>query len=324
MMEFVANADIQSPPKRVTSAQLELLSRLADAGTPKEVAAVIVRLAREQAECDSAIVVWDLDGEGGPASEPAIPMAAADLKLARTASMSPVPVFSSDGRRVAIRLFETNPAILLLATRMPSDAPDLVKVMQEQLRIAGRHLWRALESAALEVSHLRLERSEKLQGALFAISDLAGSDRDMSDVLRSIHAIVGTLMYAENFFIVLYNDERDTLRFLYFADVEDTRPRDPNLEIPMQTRENSLTWYLIRGGKPLMGDTEQLRAQMWPHLEWSYSNGTPTLLFGVENSGVGPALVEGVRVTVDVFRFTLRIYSRMSPPEVTSRAAPTP
>ena len=116
--------------------------------------------------------------------------------------------------------------------------------------------------AELQMSLHDVERSERLQRALFTISDLSGSSLDMPDMLRGIHAIVGTLMYAENFFIVLYSAARDTLRFLYFADVEDTAPRDPNLEIAMCSRENSLTWYLIRGGKPLMGITEQLLAQI--------------------------------------------------------------
>jgi len=258
----VANADIQIPAKRATSAQLGLLSRLADAGTPNEVAAIIVRLAREQPGCDSAIVVWDLDGEGGPASEPESWLGAAELSLARAAAVRVVPVFSPDGCGVAIRLFEKDPAILLLSTLTPSDALELINAMKEQLRIAGRHLSRALESAALKVSHLRLERSEKLQGALFAISDLAGSDRDMPDVLRSIHGIVGTLMYAENFFIALYDAERDTLRFLHYVDAEDPLPPGENLEIPMRTLERSLTWYLLRDGKPLMGNTPQLLTQI--------------------------------------------------------------
>ena len=39
-------------------------------------------------------------------------------------------------------------------------------------------------------------------------------------------------MYAENFYIALYDRERDSLRFLYFADVVDDQvllagPRDP-------------------------------------------------------------------------------------------------
>ena len=262
MIEFVANADIQISTRRVASSQLGLLGRLADAGTPSEVAAVIVGLARERPECESVIVVWNLGGEGGPESEPASALGDADLRLAQSATTSAVPVFSPDGCGVAIRLFGKNPAIVLLAAATPPDALELVEAMQEQLRIAGRHLWRALESAALKVSHLRMERSERLQSALFAISDLAGSDREMSDVLRSIHAIVGTLMYAENFFIALFDAERDTLRFLHYVDAEDPLPPGENLEIPMSTLERSLTWYLLRDGKPLMGNTPQLLTQI--------------------------------------------------------------
>jgi diguanylate cyclase (GGDEF)-like protein len=236
--------------------QLELLNRLADAGTPREVAAVIVRLAQAEPTCKAATVLWGLDGTHEPESEPVSQLSGAELELARSAAARQLPVFSSDGCHVAIRLFEADPsAILLLTAAAPPDALHLVEGTAAQLKVAGRHLCRALESAALE-------RSESLQRALFAISDLAGSDRDMPEMLRGIHAIVGTLMYAENFIIVLHDAERDSLRFLYYADVEDPAPPDPKLEIPMHSQERSLTWYLLRDGKPLMGSTEQLRAQV--------------------------------------------------------------
>jgi len=120
----------------------------------------------------------------------------------------------------------------------------------------------AAEIADLRASLKRLEHSERVQRALFAISDLAGSDLEMHDMLRGIQDIVGTLMYAENFYIVRYNAEYDTMRFLYFADVEDTAQRALGSEIPMASSEQSLTWYLLRDGKPLMGTTEQLIAQL--------------------------------------------------------------
>src|SRR5262249_31340993 len=116
--------------------------------------------------------------------------------------------------------------------------------------------------ADLKASLRRLQRSEGLQHALFAISDLAGSDRHMQDMLRGIHAIVAQLMYAENFYIVRHDVERDTLRFLYYADVSDRETPDAELDVPMSTMEHSLTWYLLRDGKPLMGTDEQLRAQV--------------------------------------------------------------
>ncbi len=242
--------------------QLELLACLADATNPRDVAALIVRLALSEPGCTMAMVLWWLEETQAPEREPAAHTDAADLAFARAAAAQMLATFSADGLRVAIPLFQPHPAILLLGVAARSDGQRFVDGMSQLLTIAGHRLGGALEMAGLRASLKRLEHSERLQRALFAISDLAGSDRDMPDVLRSIHAIVGTLMYAENFFIVLLNAERDTLRFLYHSDVEDPAPRDPNREITMQSREHSLTWYLLRDGKPLMGTNEQLGKQV--------------------------------------------------------------
>ena len=260
--EPVNQTDIPASAAPVAAVQFELLSRLADAVLPAEVAAVIVRLALIHPDCKSAIVVWALDKQGEPESEPATVLSFSQMELVRAAAVSPIPVYSSDGYHVAIKLFEADPAILLLNSSAASGTARLIQATAAQLKVAGRHLSRALESAELQTSHERLERSERLQRALFAISDLAGSDRDMPDMLRGIHAVVGTLMYAENFFIVLHDAERDSIQFLYYADVEDPAPPGDNLEIPMHSLERSLTWYLLRDGKPLMGSSEQLRSQV--------------------------------------------------------------
>ncbi|HEY2517937.1 MAG TPA: hypothetical protein VGI39_44005 [Polyangiaceae bacterium] len=43
---------------------------------------------------------------------------------------------------------------------------------------------------------------------------------------------------------------------------------------------------------------KQIQAQVWPHLEWTYSDGED-FTFNLENSGVGPAKIIGLRVTVN-------------------------
>jgi diguanylate cyclase (GGDEF)-like protein len=194
-------------------------------------------------------------------------LSADDVNLVAATSTCGVPSFCATDRRLALPLFQAKgiglrAAVLLLAVNNRGDGERFVMDTHAQIEVAGRHLRRALESAKLQTSLKRLERSEKLQRALFAISDLAGSDLDMPDMLRGIQAIVGTLMYAENFYIVLHDAERDTLRFLYYADVEDPAPPGDNREIPMSSLERSLTWYLLRDGKPLMGKTEELRKQV--------------------------------------------------------------
>ncbi len=108
----------------------------------------------------------------------------------------------------------------------------------------------------------RLGRAERLQRALFAISDLASSGEDTATVMHGLHEIVGRLMYAENFYIVRYAPERDTIRFIYFADSLDPVKPDPDEEIPAAELSNSLTLALIRHGRPMLGPSDQVRVEL--------------------------------------------------------------
>jgi len=244
--------------------QLDLLRGLADAPSPRAIAAEIVRLCLSDPACTGAIVLWGFDAGRDPECEPSSLPDVEGLALAHAVASPRGPVFQAAGERVALRLSDTVPAALLAEFDAPADGQRFVDERAGWLEIAGRHLARALEMADLRGSLKRLKRSERVQRALFAISDLAGSDLEMTDMLRGIQTIVGTLMYAENFFIVAYSEERDTMRFLYFVDSEDdaSPPRDPRHEIPMASRVGSLTWYVIHDRKSLMGNTPQLKAQI--------------------------------------------------------------
>jgi signal transduction histidine kinase len=108
----------------------------------------------------------------------------------------------------------------------------------------------------------RLEQAERLQRSLYAIADLTGSSLERAEMMREMHQIVGTLMYAENFFIALYDSSRRTLRFVYFADVEDKAVPDPDADVHEDALTNSLTMALIRQGKPLMGSSAEISARL--------------------------------------------------------------
>ncbi|HEY2345971.1 MAG TPA: EAL domain-containing protein [Xanthomonadaceae bacterium] len=240
---------------------LDLLLRLADAGTPRAVAQVIARLVREDAGCETAVIAWGLDAQGGMQREPAADLVDSQLELARSAIARPQAVLVSDGIHAALRVPDAAAAIVL-PMASARQVQETMGCTTEPLNVACRHMRRALESAALEDEHKRLAHSERLQRALFAIADFASSDLDMPELLRGIHAIVGDLMYAENFFIARHDPKSDTLRFLYFVDTEDDNPPGNYGDVPMEALRNSLTWYLLRDGKPLMGTTEQLRSQV--------------------------------------------------------------
>ncbi len=108
----------------------------------------------------------------------------------------------------------------------------------------------------------RLKRAETLQRALFAIADLVGSGLDMSDMLKRLHEIVGGLMYAENFLIVLYDDQRDSMRFIYFVDSSDSDAPGPDDEFLARDIPNSLTLALIRLGRPVRGPSALVRKRL--------------------------------------------------------------
>ncbi|MDA3914128.1 MAG: bifunctional diguanylate cyclase/phosphodiesterase, partial [Oleiagrimonas sp.] len=110
------------------------------------------------------------------------------------------------------------------------------------------------ELAYLFNSVSQLGQAERLQRALYAIADQASTVHDMDQTLRALHAILGTLMYAENFYIALYDNRRDAIRFAYYVDINDTETPPPNEFVPMQSICNSVTWHLIREGRPLYGN----------------------------------------------------------------------
>ncbi|MFN7184454.1 MAG: EAL domain-containing protein [Thermomonas haemolytica] len=145
------------------------------------------------------------------------------------------------------------------------------------LALAGQRLAELFAFQRLHASVKDLEQAEQLQHALFAIADMAASDRDMQGLLRGLHQIIGKLMYAENFYIALYNRQRDTLRFIYFVDQMDGEMYDPDQEIPTAQMRGSLTLGLIRHGRAVRGPSEEIMALLGLPLE--HGIGTPSVDF---------------------------------------------
>lgn len=263
MAIFPAHGMIQQPAGAPVSGAftLEWMSHLIEVSVPLDIARTMADLVETCPGCRGAKVVWSADAPEEFESTRDNPPPRDDLQRA-LALLRGEERFIVDEARLALRLHPDERAVLLAEFDSALAAHAFVSTVAEAWQPAVRHFCRALRLADLERSNRQLEHSEALQRALFAISELASSDRDMPDMLSGIHAIVGTLMYAENFFIVRHDAERDSLRFLYYADTEDTEAPDTQADVTMRSRERTLTWYLITDGKALMGSTDQLRAQV--------------------------------------------------------------
>ncbi|WP_271003297.1 hypothetical protein, partial [Listeria seeligeri] len=81
-------------------------------------------------------------------------------------------------------------------------------------------------------------------------------------MLRHVHGVLGTLMYAQNCYIVEYDDVRDQIRFLYFADQVDDFVADPSQSHAASEMPRSLTVALLRHGRPLSGPSRELLARV--------------------------------------------------------------
>ena len=109
--------------------------------------------------------------------------------------------------------------------------------------------------AALEAREAEHDRSEKVQTALYRIAEAATATSDLQAFYREVHATVATLMYAENFYIALYDDRRGAINFPYYVDAVDLDIPDPNLWDPFGVGNASgLTAFVLRTGKPARVD----------------------------------------------------------------------
>ena len=102
-----------------------------------------------------------------------------------------------------------------LCVELNPDFPDVRadSNWQESIGKLALRSQSVLQTERLRVDVDRLARAERLQRSLFAISDLATSDKETQEVLHDLHQIVGRLMYAENFFIVRYDRHDETSLF---------------------------------------------------------------------------------------------------------------
>lgn len=164
------------------------------------------------------------------------------------------------GLQVAILLTGLQHLWACLYFEIDSDQPDPRQSepwQEAQTKLAYRS-HSVLQAERLRVDVDRLARAERLQRSLFAISDLANSDKNTDDVLHDLHQIVGRLMYAENFFIVRYDANDETLRFIYFVDIQDRDTPDPQQKIHVRDMPNSLTIAMLRHAKPIHGPSGEV------------------------------------------------------------------
>jgi PAS domain S-box-containing protein len=86
------------------------------------------------------------------------------------------------------------------------------------------------------------KRFEKIQNALYKISEAVNTTEDIQTLCSDIHEVIKGLMAADNFYIALYDEKEDLITFPYFADEFDHPP------LPRKPA-GGLTEYVLKTGK---------------------------------------------------------------------------
>jgi diguanylate cyclase (GGDEF) domain len=123
--------------------------------------------------------------------------------------------------------------------------------LEQRVRRRTQQLDEANRDLQQEV--LERQRAEQLQGALFQLAQLATADIGESEFYERVHALVGALLNAENFFIALLSEDHRTLDFPYYVDAGERRA----LSRPLA---GGLSEYVMRKARPFLGQASDIEA----------------------------------------------------------------
>ena len=256
-------------PARACLSLQELSVALLHAGTFKTINAAARNFIRTRMD-DARTALWHGPARDPPALRRCTPASArtwVDAQSAQLARSAGTPLCRERGGRLLwswpLALGERGSAVLQIESSVGASAwaalePELATGM---VLIAAR-VGDLLQLRRLRRAVRKSERNEVLQHALYAISDVASGEADRTEMLRAVHKIVATLMYAENFFIALYDRANRSLRFIYFADVKDYDWPEPHEEFHEDNMVGSLTMAVIHRGQALIGPSAQIVAQL--------------------------------------------------------------
>ncbi len=92
--------------------------------------------------------------------------------------------------------------------------------------------------------------SQKIQKAIYNISHAANTTTNLQKLIEKIRNFLGTVLDTTNFYIALYNEEKDLLTLPFIVD-----EKDEAISFPA---EQTITGYVIKTGKPLLATKKDI------------------------------------------------------------------
>lgn len=138
--------------------------------------------------------------------------------------------------------------------RRREDVESAVRTVNADLerRIHDRTTELVEANAQLHCRIADTDRAEKVQKALFEISEAVHAAADLPSLYARIHATIGTLMRADNFYLALLDEQTGLVSFPYFKDLVDPPPA------PRMGR-HGMTEYVLRSGRPTLANLTEIQ-----------------------------------------------------------------
>ncbi|WP_433765454.1 EAL domain-containing protein [Pseudomonas putida] len=143
-------------------------------------------------------------------------------------------------------------ALFLVVARHVAMALDRILHREDlEQTVMRRTLELSAVNDALRQEVAERERAEHLQSALFQIAELSSQPVDMTEFFQTLHGIVGDLLFAQNFYIAMFEDATGEVTFPYYVDERQT-------VCPAARRgRRGLTEYVIRQRRPCLIDFDE-------------------------------------------------------------------
>ena len=99
----------------------------------------------------------------------------------------------------------------------------------------------------------KYKRAERVQKALFDISELSSSVSNLNRLYSAIHEIIGDFMNADNFFVAFYERDVNLINFAYFVDEFDEQTIQ---QVPAEKLMDGITGYILKTGNHVFLDAQ--------------------------------------------------------------------
>src|SRR5471030_1298863 len=106
----------------------------------------------------------------------------------------------------------------------------------------------------------RLSRLEAVQSMLLEIGQMSSSCSEITEFLQSVHAALGRIMYAANFYVALgdSNQPDNTVRLVYFVDEVDEAPDRDELVALASPEDSPTAWVILNRQRLIMTAAEHI------------------------------------------------------------------